>query len=31
MGKAVKSFVKKEVKQEEGLLQVYDDQKADVE
>ena len=31
MGKAIMSFVKKEVIQEEGLLQVYDDQKADVE
>ena len=31
MGKAVMSFVKKEVIQGEGLLQVYDDQEADVE
>ena len=31
MGKAIMSFVKKEVIQEEGLLQVYDDQEADVE
>ena len=31
MGKAVMSLVKKEVIQGESLLQVYDDQEADVE
>ena len=31
MGKVVMSFVKKEVIQGEDLLQVYDDQEADVE
>ena len=31
MGKVVMSLVKKEVIQGEGLLQVYDDQEADVE